>query len=360
MNTLLEVADDFGKRPTTKWVKGELHDVLSAATIDPKRLLAADSGLPPFDRYKWFERVARHWRDECRPLVAHTWNEGQHCWLFLVQSGYGKMESLANWYSMAFRPVFSAEVAPDLLLAIARRLRSSPAVAPIVTLAPVPRSDGSSDLFLNSFRKAGWIALRHQSSTSWRALVAGMTFDDYWAARPGQLRSTYQRKAKKSGIETEILTSFSAEAWEAYDSVYGDSWKAKEGAPEFLRETAEAEGEAGRLRLGLARLDGAVIAAQFWTVDNGTAYIHKLAHREEHRELSPGTILSAALFRHVIEIDHVSVIDFGTGDDAYKADWMDKCDPLDTIRLFKKNSLPGLIGAARAKISALVHKTPLD
>jgi CelD/BcsL family acetyltransferase involved in cellulose biosynthesis len=123
---------------------------------------------------------------------------------------------------------------------------------------------------------------------------------------------------------------------------------------------AQAEGSKGCLRLGLARLDGAVIAAQFWTVNSAIAYIHKLAHREEYRDLSPGTILSEALFRHVIDVDQVTKFDFGTGNDPYKADWMDRSDPLDTIRLYKMNSLTGLIGAARARISALVRRTPLD
>ncbi len=65
------------------------------------------------------------------------------------------------------------------------------------------------------------------------------------------------------------------------------------------------------------------MAAQFWTVENGIAYIHKLAHRTGARSLSPGTTLSAALFAHVIDVDHVTLVDFGTGDDPYKRDWME-------------------------------------
>ena len=59
------------------------------------------------------------------------------------------------------------------------------------------------------------------------------------------------------------------------------------------------------------------------TVEHGTAWIHKLAHREDSRALSPGTVLSAALFERVIDGDGVELIDFGTGDDGDKRDWMD-------------------------------------
>ena len=123
---------------------------------------------------------------------------------------------------------------------------------------------------------------------------------------------------------------------------------------------SKAKSDTGCYRLGLARLDGHVIAAQFWTVCESVADIHKLAHREEFKELSPGTILSVALFRHVIDLDKVSSIDFGTGNDRYKADWMDRSDPLDTIRLYKKRSPVALFAAAREKLSALVHKRTLD
>jgi CelD/BcsL family acetyltransferase involved in cellulose biosynthesis len=37
--------------------------------------------------------------------------------------------------------------------------------------------------------------------------------------------------------------------------------------------------------------------------------------------------LSAALFQHVIDWDRVTLVDFGTGDQSYKADWMEAVRP---------------------------------
>jgi hypothetical protein len=62
-------------------------------------------------------------------------------------------------------------------------------------------------------------------------------------------------------------------------------------------------------------------------VEAGTAYIHKLAHLETAKLLSAGTTLSAALFEHVIDTDKVELIDFGTGSDDYKRDWMESSRP---------------------------------
>ena len=312
-----------------------------------------------FDRLDWFIRLQPS-VPGCRPLVGRAWNQGLTAWLFLTQDTKGSASALANWYTMAFRPIFSGsgdqKQKHQLLCAIAQRIARTKMAPTRITLAPVPRADGTSDLIISAFRKAGWFALSRQSSTSWTVNVAGQRFDDYWAARPSQLRNTFRRKSKKSLVDVEVCTSVDEDSWAAYESVYADSWKPPEGAMSFLRETAFSESTAGCVRLGLARIDGQVVAAQFWTVENGIAYIHKLAHRESAKEHSPGTILSAAMFKHVIDTDRVETIDFGTGNDTYKADWMDSASPLDTILLFNKRHPVGWIGAAREKLSALVCK----
>ena len=80
----------------------------------------------------------------------------------------------------------------------------------------------------------------------------------------------------------------------------------QEGSPAFLRALAEQEGAAGTLRLGIAYdAGGRAVAAQFWLVEDGVATIHKLAHREDARAGSPGSLLSQAMFRAAIDDDRV-------------------------------------------------------
>jgi len=151
--------------------------------------------------------------------------------------------------------------------------------------------------------------------------VGGRSYAEYLAGRPGKLRSTIKRKAGKLTIE--LIDRFAEEVWNTYEDIYANSWKPAEFQPEFLRNFGRREGAAGRLRMGIARAGGVPVAAQLWTVESGTAYIHKLSHTGESAALSPGTVLSAALFERVIDHDRVSRIDFGTGDDGYKPDWME-------------------------------------
>ncbi len=123
----------------------------------------------------------------------------------------------------------------------------------------------------------------------------------------------------------------------------------------MLKALAEAEGAAGTLRLGIASKDGRPVAAQIWLVEGVEATIHKLAYVEDMKALSPGTVLSVEMFRHAIDVDKVTRIDFGTGDDAYKRDWMERSMPLYRMTAYNPRSLTGLAWLARAKASALVR-----
>jgi hypothetical protein len=199
-----------------------------------------------------------------------------------------------------------------------------------------------------AFRAAGWQVRLTEKTGNWRVITEGEDFATYWAKRPGQLRSTAKRKARVAGLEIEIFDRFDAAAWSAYEEVYRASWKPEEGSFPFLRALAEQEGAAGTLRLGVARKAGRPLAVQLWLVENGEATIHKLAYREDAKELSPGTILGEAMFRRALDQDRVRVIDYGTGDDAYKRDWMEERRPLWRLQAWNPGTLHGLAGSARA------------
>lgn len=352
-----------GMGDSALWVKGEYFDNFDAAEAAARGAL--DRGAQPalFDRLIWFRRTWAHCPPGVRPLIARAVSEGAQAWLFLARREDGALTALASWYTLAFRPVFAG--APDdamklrLLTAIARRLRARLRIERIA-LAPVPVEDGSAALLADAFRRAGWKVLRSETTVNWIADTSGKRFADYWAARPGELRSTVARKAAKAQAEVMIYKQFNDVTWKNYEQIYGQSWKPEEGAPDFLRAMAIEEADAGTLRLGIARLDGRPVAAQLWTVENGAAIIHKLAYAADAAEHSPGTLLSAAMFEHALDTDGVSLIDYGTGNDGYKANWMDRARPLEHLEMFNTRSFGGWRGWIRARIGELVRPRRVD
>jgi hypothetical protein len=321
----------------------ELFDDLDSVAKDARGVLDDRPSL--FDGLGWFRLIEAHCPPPGRPLVARARDDGgAAAWLFLADTD-GRGEALRCWYTLRFGLIGDSGGAEPIATALRNRLHR-------IEIFPLEEPEPLA----GAFRRAGWATFVGPATASWRVATRGKDFEAYWAERPGKLRNTAQRKAKAGGLEIEIHRSFDRAAWAAYEEVYAASWKPEEGSPAFLRALAEREGEAGRLRLGVARKDGRALAAQLWTIEEGTAWIHKLAYREDSKALSPGTVLSMAMFRAALDEDRVSRIDYGTGDDGYKRDWMGERATLWRLEAFNLASPRGLLGAARAGLSALVRR----
>lgn len=306
----------------------------------------------PFDRAAWFDLLAAHgFAGEAR-IDAQGASDGMTAWLPLRREKAGHFAGLTNWYSFSIRPLFSgsgdrAKALADLF----GRLRKQ---AARLSLYPIP--DDDQDNIVAALRAAGWwVKAAAAGDRHWLDL-SDLDHDGWWDSRPGALKNTVKRKAKKGIVDIALFSTFDAEAWAAYEAIYAASWKPEEGHPALLRAFAEAESARGTLRMGLARIEGAPVAAQYWTVEDGTAFIHKLAHVEDSLKASPGTLLSTALFRHAIEVDGVTRVDFGTGNDAYKRDWMNRHEPLWRIEAFNPSRVAAWGPALKAFGRSLLRK----
>jgi len=62
------------------------------------------------------------------------------------------------------------------------------------------------------------------------------------------------------------------------------------------------------------------------------------------------------MFRRAIDVDRVRTIDYGTGDEPYKRDWMDARRPLWQLSAYNPATPRGLAGMAKAGASRLVAR----
>jgi CelD/BcsL family acetyltransferase involved in cellulose biosynthesis len=325
----------------------ELFEDLDAAGRDAAGALDRAARPSLFDRLDWFRLLAEHCPPDGKLMAVRARAGARRAWLVLAVT-HPTAAAYASWYSLRFGAIGDRD--DNLLTAIAAALRDGGIAE--VELGPLedpqPLEQG--------FRAAGWIASTTQRTVNWRIDTSDLDFDTYWANRPTKLRNTARRKAKGSELDVTIHDRFDPAAWADYEAVYRASWKPEEGSFPFLRALAEQEGAAGTLRLGIAKAEGVPVAAQLWLVENGEATIHKLAYAESAKSMSPGTILGMAMFRHVLDQDRVKAIDYGTGDEPYKADWMAEKRVLWRLTAFNPRTLRGLLGAARAWASALAGR----
>ncbi len=203
-------------------------------------------------------------------------------------------------------------------------------------------------------QEAGLVVLRFDHFGNWHEPVAGRSWADYLAARPGALRETIRRRLGQADRDPGVALEMIGEAGAAlaagiiaYEDVYARSWKAKEPFPRFSAALMRAAAAAGALRLGLLRLDGRPVAAQYWVVAGGTASVLKLAHDEAARARSPGTVLTAAIIRGLLDRERVTELDFGRGDDAYKSLWAGQRRPRIGVVLVNPRRPAGLLVLGR-------------
>ena len=321
-------------------VKGEYHDNFLTAQAAARGGLDRERQKCLFDRLEWLDQLHRMALRNRVPLLLRAHEGDADAWMPLMQLAGGQYGALANWYNFTWRPIFGHAYDEVTRLSLLRQLAATArGRTRRLTLAPVPDEDGSASEIAAAFEASGWVVEMTPCDENHYLALNGRSFDQYWEGRPGQLKNTVKRKGKKGVVSVRIEREYSDNSWADYEQVYARSWKPHEGNPDFLKQLAQQEGAAGALRIGLAYIDGQPVAAQFWTVENGIALIHKLAHDERHLEFSPGTLLSAALFQHVIDIDKVDEIDFGTGSDGYKRDWMEQVRPRYRLDLFWPNHI---------------------
>ena len=155
----------------------------------------------------------------------------------------------------------------------------------------------------------------------------GQSYDEYMAERPTNLRNTIKRKQRKlereHGYDIRLYKDTDIDtALIDYQAIYKASWKANEFYSEFTPSLVKRFSRLGWLRLAILYSDNQPVAAQLWFVVYDKANIYRLVYDEKWKNYSPGSILTKYLMRYVIDTDKVSEIDFLTGNERYKQDWM--------------------------------------
>ncbi|MGD9809929.1 MAG: GNAT family N-acetyltransferase [Sphingobium sp.] len=315
---------------------------------------AADHG---FLRPAWFDMLARHCFAGHRLLMERVDLNGASVILPLVDDG-DRLSALANYYSFSYGPMFNGTEDPGRRIALLRELAVDLRKSyRRISLYPLLDDDGTAQMLQRAFRSAGWIALLTDQNSNHYLNVDGRDFAAYWARRPGALRSSVRRKSSRSrAYEFAIHPMIDDELWNDYRAVYGASWKNAEPYPAMVRAIAEEAMSRGALRLAFLRREGVPVAAQIWTIEGDTACIHKIAHDSAEDSGSPGTLLSCHMFEHMIDREKVAHIDYGTGGNAYKGNWMERQRPMLRLDCFDPRRATTWIPAVRTRISQLVGR----
>lgn len=154
-----------------------------------------------------------------------------------------------------------------------------------------------------------------------------------------ELKKRKRRLEDEGSIEITINTPNEDldELIDDYYNVYEKSWKQKEHiGPNFHRDFARLASSKGWLRLGFVRVNGVAKATSYALVSGSVGYLLKSAYDLEMRQYGLGNMLRLEMISALIDKDHVSFIDLGTGDESYKVMFASSKRHLQSIIIFGK------------------------
>ncbi len=345
----------------------DTHHVVAHARLADAGVPASEAhaGKPDlFQTLPWFVNLERHGHDSADPvqILRVEGPPGSEMLLPMVRrrrapaAVYGPVwAALSNYYSSLYGPVGAGgKHLKQACRAAVKHLRVVERAA-VIDLQPLDAEGEFLFSIERALRDEGYATHRYFCFGNWYLKLDGRSFSAYYDATvPSRVRNTIRRARKKfdeaGGWDMRIETRDSPQLEQAiaeFDTVYRKSWKVPEPFPEFMPNLIRTAAAQGWLRLGVLRLAGQPIAAQLWLVHEGRALIYKLAYDEAFKRQSAGSVLTHELMRHTIDVDGVAEVDYLTGDDAYKADWMSDRRERVGLLAFNLRRPQGLLSAAR-------------
>lgn len=314
-----------------------------------------------FDSAPWFETLLTFGLPPTVRLQILAAEDAQHgaAALYLLREGTS-LRAASSYYSPTFNPIFTRPTdaswfAHALTEWLVREKISALYLQPLALDAPFWQT------FVAALRAHDFAVHDYFAFGNWFHPSAGLAYAQYLATRPSRLRNTITRTegklAKEPGYVLEIVCSAGPQldsAIDAYQKIYARSWKPAEAFADFIPQLCRMAAAQNCLRLGVLCLAGVPVAAQLWLVQAGVASIYKLAYDERFAARGVGTALSAALCRYVLDQDKVNEIDFLSGDDAYKREWMSQRRARHGLLAYNTRTLAGRLGAARESVVRLV------
>lgn len=223
--------------------------------------------------------------------------------------------------------------------------------ADVIRLVPFAAGSQLGVVVTEALKDAGFAIQIYQNSYNQFETTAGIGYEEYLARRSSNQRYNSRRRRRKlekqGAVEFSMVTNASdpellSEAIDEYILVSIRSWKSSDSTVNrLIIDWMELAAQLGYLRLGILRLDGKAIAAQFWTCSGGVANNIRTNFREDMRDLAPGIVLTNMTIEYLLDVDHVDLLDLGLGNEKYKGRWVDGSSTYGGIMAFNPTTLKG-------------------
>lgn len=265
-------------------------------------------------------------------------------------TGSGSIASLTNWYSCLYDLLLSPAIsdADTVVQVLVNDLRRRLGQGAVIEFNYLEKSSATVGPLIRALRSAGLITLSYHQNLVRYEDLSNTDFDGYLKQRSSSLRRDFNRNRRrleeKFQIEHVVYSDNTQldKVLADYQQVYASSWKRPERYPQFIPELFRRGLAERLLRVGVIYLDGQPVTADIYILFNGQAISYKGAYDPGYKKPSPSTVLRMFTFKHLMEVDGVSEINLGYGDEPYKKKWLSQSRDLTGILAFNPRSARGL------------------
>lgn len=263
------------------------------------------------------------------------------------------IQSLTNYYTPSWSPILDGRYSVESIEAFSRALAQDRQLFSVADFRCLDPQQPYFATLQRALSDRGFAVQTHFQFGNWYLHVGDRSYAEYVAGLSTVLKKNipYQARRLERTYRVEFVLTTGLDgldnALKDYETVYHSSWRDQEAYPGFIRGLVETAARIGSLRLGILYADGIPIAAQLWFIQGGVAAIYKIAYVETFAKFSVGTVLTARMMHNAIDVEKVSIVDYLSGDDGYKKDWMSHRRERWGILAFNLRSFHGLLLAAR-------------
>lgn len=310
--------------------------------------------IPANDKYSymdtslpWLLSTIKYIFTDTQDIYWHCLTDGDDVYITLPlinedKIWFRQLSSLVCFYSNSIRPYYFCEESHQALFSRLIEVILEQTRCHQIRIGPV---DECGDLVkvINSTLP---FKTKYASEKNWYNTCVS-NYQEFYESLPSKLRNTVQRRQKKLtklhswSIEyVSDMNSFK-KLFEAYRTIYKSSWKQPEYSYDFIQNVCMSALDRNQLRMAVLFVDGCAAASQIWFFADGKASIFKLAYDEQYKSLSVGSILTADMFKSLIENDGPIEVEYGVGDETYKSDWMEKSRQRITLDIYNATTVRG-------------------
>ena len=243
---------------------------------------------------------------------------------------------------------------PDAARQVIAAIRAEPRAYDVIRASPLDPGSRFAHDITRALRETGHFMQAYRQPDNRYETVAGLTFQDYLAARSRPLRETLERHNRLL-LQGGRGRFFMARDREQLDDAWGAVHHAIATTPsdvppesgDHLRAIMGVAADADALRLGMFFIDDKPANAQFWVVNRGVAHCLRLWSGPDQRTFPFDDLLTQMMALYLIDADHVTELDFGGISDEFADAWAPKSRERIGVVAFNRRTARGLRGAAR-------------